>query len=318
MPYLSSSLYTAAPTPPTHTMDSTLDDAIAMAYVKSGSAKQTDTTNHSQRMAQAKRVYAGEKPSAAAVPAPAAAPSLNASQNERLKALRQKHLQKKTAAPTASMGTASSSGPHSSLSGSSHNRASSAMSQGSSCSAYSMSSPDSAISATFDGCDTPFGQSEDEKDKFRSVQQELDALNWAEETLSSRGFKRTQQRSRGFNSAQSFDAYNNQSYSLGTNLSTSEGHPDNLVRFTAKGIVWIGPESEPAVTSSHRGTPSISSNLSTASTQSTNSLYTVQDVSYMYSEDRVQIRQNDALVDMLEGSFCGEKDGRPVMKRLVW
>lgn len=270
----------------------TLDDAIAMAYV-SGGASSLDKDKAAQkanRMALAKRQWASQ--SNDTTPQPSAQPqSLNASQNERLKALRQRHLQRAdpVSSPTA---------PY--CSWNTHNRAASAFSERSSSSTHSglsMASPDSAVSATFDGCDT----SEDEalERKYRTLQKDLDELSWVDEPKPKKVPR-----------------------FYGNHLSASEGHPDNLVRFTAKGIMWIGPEADehdpvPSAQSHSRGTPSISSAASTASTQSTNSLYTVQDVSYMYAEERVQIRQ-DGWVDLLEGGFCGQKAGRPVMKRMVW
>ncbi|KAG5360804.1 hypothetical protein CJU89_3894 [Yarrowia sp. B02] len=260
----------------------TLDDAIARAYVSGGmSTFDAKAQQKADRMAQAKRQWALQSSSSLSPNTSSEPKSLNASQNERLKALRQRHLEQ----------ARSPQGPYCSWT---HSRAASALSSSSTHSGLSMASPDSAVSATFDGLDD-----EDElESKYRALQQDLDDLRWVDEP-------RPKPRPSRF---------------YGNHLSASEGHPDNLVRFTAKGIVWIGPETdelEIVAPQSHRGTPSISSAASTASTQSSNSLYTVQDVSYMYAEERVQIRQ-DGWIDMLDGGFCGEKAGRPVMKRMVW
>ncbi|KAG5368974.1 hypothetical protein CJU90_1222 [Yarrowia sp. C11] len=285
----------------------TLDDAIAMAYV-SGSVSQVDKDTAAQkadRMAQAKRLWATQSNSATGPPATAPAgetKSLNKSQNERLKALRQKHLQQ-TRTPQLS---AAPVGPY--CSRNTHTRATSAISERSSSSTHSglsMTSPDSAISATFDGLD----DSEDEslESKYRALQQDLDDLHWVDEA---KGSSKTMKISSRY-------------YANHNHLSLSQGHSDNLVRFTAKGIMWIGPETEEleptGSAQSHQESSSISSAASTASTFSINSLYTVQDVSYMYAEERVHILQeDDEWVDLLEGGFCGEKAGRPVMKRMVW
>lgn len=300
----------------------TLDDAIALAYV-SGGMSQLDKDKAAQkadRMAQAKRQWASQATGSTSMytgTPPASAPSeptpksLNASQNERLKALRHRHLQQgrsvQPQGPYCPWNASSSSSFTSS-----HNRAASAFSERSSSSTHSglsMASPDSAVSATFDGID--FSEDEALENKYRSLQQDLDELSWVDNED-----KPIQPPLRVSSRRSNFDHQH---------LSASEGHSDNLVRFTAKGIMWIGPETdehEPSGSAqSHRATPSISSAVSTASTQSVNSLYTVQDVSYMYSEERVQIRREEnefEWVDLLQGGFCGEKAGRPVMKRMVW
>ncbi|AOW02182.1 hypothetical protein B0I72DRAFT_166366 [Yarrowia lipolytica] len=289
-----------------HTTMTSLDDAIAMAYVSGGTSQldKDSAVQKAERMAQAKRLWATQtapvvSPGPRASTAATEPKSLNASQNERLKALRQRHLQQARSPQPAH-------GPY--CSWNTHTRAASAISERSSSSThsgFSMASPDSAVSATFDG----MHDSEDEalESKYRSLQQDLDDLHWVDEVKPEKPRKMS-----------------SRYYANHNNLSASEGHPDNLVRFTAKGIMWIGPETdemEPTGSAqSHRGTPSISSAASTASTQSVNSLYTVQDVSYMYAEERVQIRQQNEFewVDLLEGGFCGEKAGRPVMKRMVW
>lgn len=307
----------------------TLDDAIALAYVSGGMSQldKDQAARKADRMAQAKRQWASQAGSTSMYTGtpPASAPSeltpksLNASQNERLKALRQRHLQQGRSAQQQAQGpycpwNTSSSSFHSSSyssSSSSHNRAASAISERSSSSTHSglsMASPDSAVSATFDGVD--FSEDEALENKYRSLQQDLDELSWVDEP------KPIQPPLRVSSRRSNYDHHH---------LSASEGHSDNLVRFTAKGIMWIGPETdelEPTGSAqSHRGTPSISSAASTASTQSVNSLYTVQDVSYMYAEERVQIRREEnefEWVDLLQGGFCGQKAGRPVMKRMVW